>query len=217
MQFVRQMVYDPVLRLIHAWNGVLIVVLLGSGELAVHFRLEWSVAGLWQMHIWLGYGLLLGFVARLVWGFVGPGRACWPGLWQPTAWRAGLHRDGSRTWLALPADGRVPPMAALVYLVVYGAVFAMLVTGLVLAAINKGVGPLYDWLGFYFEIGEPFRETHEFLKNTLWAFLVLHVLAMIWHERRDGVPIAQGMISGFHYHPVTETDAQVSDPVEPSP
>ena len=71
----REQVYDPVLRLIHAWNGLVIVLLLASGQVAGRLDHAWPAATLWNLHMWLGYGLVLGFVARLIWGLSGPEHA----------------------------------------------------------------------------------------------------------------------------------------------
>ena len=90
----RQRVYDPLLRLIHAWNAVCIVGLIASAELDF---LAANVIGnefRWQMHVWLGYGLTVGLVARLVWGFTGPAHARWRDLWHPDEW-AGALRSAS--------------------------------------------------------------------------------------------------------------------------
>jgi Ni,Fe-hydrogenase I cytochrome b subunit len=79
-------VYDPVLRLLHWYNAVLIVSLLLSGMIAQ--RVEPGALSGWlhQQHGWLGAGLVLGLIGRLVWGLVGTHHARLSDLWHPAVW-----------------------------------------------------------------------------------------------------------------------------------
>jgi len=206
LKLSRRPLFDPILRTLHAWNGFFIVALLLTSAAADALWLEGSVVGLWRLHVWLGYGLLLGLVGRVVWSLVGPQRAGWAVLWQPKSWRqAWLLAWQDKRWLAWletrQKDGSAPPpAAALVYLISYGVLLISVLSGLVLVAVEYDSGPLRAVLGLAFAWGEVAQAWHEIGEKWFYLFLLLHFAAMIWHERREGVPVAQGMISGYYYH-----------------
>jgi cytochrome b len=192
----REYVYDPVLRAIHAWNGVLIVTLLMSSQLATRLELAWPAAAIWRLHLWLGYGLVLGLSARLTWFLVGARHARWHALWQPQAWRAALR---ARRFVVAPSTMGHHPLASAVYLLVYALLLIMAVSGLALAAIDQGTGPLIGWLGYAVHAKAWFRLPHEWLQYVFMTYIVAHIGALIVHERLHGVPLAQAMISGYQY------------------
>jgi Ni/Fe-hydrogenase 1 B-type cytochrome subunit len=192
----RVRVYDPVLRVIHAWNALNIVLLVITGQIADALELAWPAAALWHIHLWLGYALILGFSARLIWAFVGPDAARWRALWHPAAWYAGL-RD-KRFFTAPEALGHHPHASA-GYLVIYAALLTMAASGLALAAIDQGTGPLYALLGHAAELKASFRLPHDWLQYVFIVFIFAHLGALILHERRHGIPVAQAMVSGYQY------------------
>jgi cytochrome b len=192
----RARVYDPLLRIIHAWNAVLVVLLLASSQLATWLEFSWEVAALWRLHLWCGYLLFIGLVARLVWGIVGPSHARWSDLWHPRAWVEAVRR---RQFFTPPQAWGHHPLASLAYLAFYGLAWCLAITGLALAAIDQGVGPLYGVLGYAFELMSWFRRPHDWLEELIIAFAIAHLAALILHERRHGLPIAQAMVSGYQY------------------
>lgn len=197
----RARVYDPLLRIIHAWNALLVVLLLASSQLAAWLEFSWEVAALWRLHLWCGYLLFLGLVARLVWGIVGPPHARLSDLWRPAVWLEAVRK---RRFFSPPQAMGHHPMASLAYVMFYGMAWCMAVTGLALAAIDQGVGPLYDALGYAFESKAWFRTPHDWLEEFLLAFVIVHLAALILHERRHGIPIAQAMVSGYQYRKENE-------------
>ncbi len=192
----RTYVYDPVLRLIHAVNALLVVLLILTSQLATALEFSWEVAALWRLHLWCGYGLFLGLTARLVWGLTGPEHARWAALWQPKAWLDALRR---RAFFTPPQALGHHPVASLAYLVLYLLLVVMVCTGLALAAIDQGQGPLYAWLGDDLLRKPLFRTPHDWLEEWILAFVIVHLAALILHERRHGLPVAQAMVSGFQY------------------
>jgi cytochrome b len=192
----RDRVYDPVLRLIHAWNGLLIVLLLASGQLAEFLAYDWPAAGLWRLHLWLGYGLVLGLAARLLWGLAGPEHARWRDLWHPAAWRQAVRQ---RAGFTAPSRPGHHPLASGVYLLLYAVLLVMAASGLALAAIDQNTGPLYAWLGHDVFSKAFYRTPHEGLQYGILAFVLVHLAALVLHERRHGVPVAQAMVSGYQY------------------
>lgn len=214
LKLSRRPLFDPILRLLHAWNGFFIVALLLTRAAADLLWLEGSVVGLWRLHVWLGYGLLLGMVGRVVWGLVGPERARWRVLWQPNLWRPA--RLNTRFWTLAAVDNKAvdnkavnapPPLAALVYLISYVVLLVSVLSGLALVAIEFDSGPLRAVLGLAFVWSEPARTLHVIGEVWLYLFLIGHFAAMIWQERRDGVPVAQGMISGYCYQREAEDES----------
>lgn len=199
----RKKVYDPVLRSIHAWNALASVLLLLGGRTGEWMGYTPEAASLWFFHVWAGYGLLLGLVARATWGLAGPVHAGFAALWQPRAWRRMLR---TRELFSAATDwGHQAPAAAL-YLVFYLLLLGMAVTGLALAAIDQGSGPLYLWLGHEVTLKHLFREPHAWMGHAVLAFVVVHIALLIRHEVRHGVPLAQAMVSGFQYRKVDEEE-----------
>jgi cytochrome b561 len=78
----------------------------------------------------------------------------------------------------------------------------MAASGLALAAVEHGVGPLTPWLFDRTELEDLFEGPHEVLFLGVLAFIVVHIGAMLLHEWKDGVPVAQEMVSGYQYKKV---------------
>ncbi|MDW8324520.1 MAG: cytochrome b/b6 domain-containing protein [Burkholderiales bacterium] len=192
----RQRVYDPVLRLIHAWNALMVVLLLVSSQLAALLQHDWPVPALWRLHLWCGYLLFLGLTARLTWGLAGPRHARLTELWQPAAWLEALRE---RRFFVPPRRFGHHPPATLGYVGFYALAWLMVITGLGLAAIDQGVGPLYFVLGYDFLRTDWFRRPHDWLEELILAYVLLHLAALVLHERWHGVPMAQAMVSGYQY------------------
>jgi cytochrome b len=192
----REKVYDPVLRTIHAWNALAIVLLLLGGRVGEWLGYTPEAASLWRFHVWTGYGLVLGLVARATWGLAGPPHARISALWQPRAWWQALR---TRQVFAAPQEWGHHAPATAVYLLFYLVLFGMAATGLVLAAIEQGRGPLTFWFGHDVLLRHAFREPHEWMENAVLVFVVAHIAALILHEVRHGVPLAQAMVSGYQY------------------
>ncbi|MFZ5558869.1 MAG: cytochrome b/b6 domain-containing protein [Pseudomonadota bacterium] len=198
--YERRRVYDPLLRFMHAWNALAIVTLLATGwgsELFEHGALESTV---WTVHIYAGYGLILGLVARVTWGLVGPRHARFGDLWHWQTWKQALTR------LQLPDRNRWghDPVASAVYLAVYAALGVMAVSGLVLAAGEHTMGPLAGTLLDSVGLSELMEEPHEFLANAIAAFIGVHLAALWIHQRFGGIPVAQSMWSGEQLRPAAK-------------
>jgi Ni/Fe-hydrogenase 1 B-type cytochrome subunit len=201
----RRRTYDPALRILHWWNAGAIVTLLATGwgsELFEHGAGERLV---WDLHVYTGYGLIVGLVARLAWGLVGPRHARFADMWHPQAWRDLLRR------FKLPDSHRWghDPIASGVYLALYGMLAVMAVTGLALAATEFGMGPLAGGLLDQVWLAKLLEEPHEFLANFIAAFIVVHVGALWVHQRFGGIPVAQSMWTGVQVR-TTHADGKES-------
>jgi len=195
LTYRRQKVYDPALRLIHLWNGLAILFLMTTIWLSDLFEKGVGEDTVWQLHIYIGYALVVGVVARLAWGIVGPRHARFSDMWHPTAWwNAARHFNLQ----AKPRFGH-NTLASGVYLLVYVLLVVMAATGLGLAAVEHSTGPLNAWIGDMPWLKEVFEEPHELIYNLLLGFVVIHIAALIWHEHKDKTPLAQAMVTGYQY------------------
>ncbi|MFZ5512412.1 MAG: cytochrome b/b6 domain-containing protein [Pseudomonadota bacterium] len=193
----RRKVYDPLLRLIHAWNALAILGLLATALLAEAFEHDGPEQGIWDAHISFGYALVIGLVARLTWGLVGPATARFSDMWHPAAWKRALSR------LRLPRSTRYghDEAASLAYLALYGVLALMAASGLALAAIEQGRGPLTAWLAEGSWLEDLFEAPHEALAWAVGGFILLHFAGLFYHARIEGIPTARSMLTGFQYRP----------------
>jgi Ni/Fe-hydrogenase 1 B-type cytochrome subunit len=196
--FSRHRVYDPVLRLLHWFNAVVIVLLLLSGMIA-----QWIEPGalsgwLHQQHGWLGAGLVLGLVGRLVWGLVGTNHARLSDLWHPTVW---LESWRSRLFFSAPQRPGHHPAASLAYLLLYGLLLVLAISGLMLLAIAQGIGPFAPWLGWHAAYAAILTLPHQVAGYAVLGFVVLHLAALWLHGHFHRIPVAQSMITGVQYLP----------------
>lgn len=192
----RAKVYDPVLRMLHACNGLAILLLVATSLAAAALEFAPEAATLWRLHVWCGYALAIGLAGRLAWGLHGPEHARLGAFWQWRAWWTALR---ARRLFTEPEGYGHHPLAAGVYLAFYLVILALLVTGLALAAIEQGRGPLVEWLGHDVTRKALFKRPHDLLEEFVWVFIVLHLAALVLHESRHGVPVAQAMVSGYQY------------------
>ena len=192
-------VYDPLLRTLH-WGIVgSVVALIATSQLAELFEDGPVEDALWQGHVFSGYVLTSVLAARLLWGLVGPASARWRDLWHPAAWRGMLR-------LAWPAK-RVghDAAASLGYLAVYGLLALMVLTGLGLAGVEFGAGPLGASLNGARSIGKLLEEPHEAGFALILGFIALHLGALVFHQWR-GERVAQSMVTGRQYPEAEEAD-----------
>lgn len=190
-------VYDPALRFMHAWIASMLVALLATAWVADIFERGPNEAMVWDAHIVLGYGLIVGLVMRVLWGIVGPRHARFSDLWHPEVWL-----DVARSW-RIRASQRFGhnELASLAYLGVYALLFAMAATGLALAAIEHGVGPLSGWLADAVWLKKLFKEPHEAMATVLALFVGVHLVALVVHERLERNHLARSMLTGIQFRP----------------
>lgn len=183
-------VYDPVLRLLHGANAVLIVLLGLGGVVADTLSPGPATAWLHATHGVLGAALVAGLLGRLVWGWVGPADARWRDLWHPTVWRTELAKGRLFT---PPQRAGHHPNASLIYLLVYGLLLALAASGLVLLASAQGVGPLAGALAWDARLGSLLRDPHRWAGWAVLGFVFLHLSALVLHARLHRVPVARSM------------------------
>lgn len=199
--YQRKKVYDPILRLLHLWNGLAILFLMTTIWLSDLFEKGVGEKTLWQFHIYIGYALVVGIVARLAWGIVGPRHARFSDMWHPAAWWDAVRNFNLQ---AKPRFGH-NTLASGAYLLVYVLLITMAATGLGLAAVEHSMGPLTNWISDMPWLEDIFEEPHEIIYYFLMGFVVIHIAALIWHEYKDKTPLAQAMVTGYQYE-VKQTD-----------
>jgi cytochrome b len=204
--YQRQKVYDPALRLIHLWNGLAILFLMTTIWLSDLFDKGVGEKSLWQLHIYIGYALVVGIVARLVWGIVGPSHARFSDMWHPIVWWDAVRNFNLQ---AKPRFGH-NTLASGAYLLVYLLLITMAITGLSLAAIEHSMGPFDAWIGDMPWLKEIVNEPHEIIYYFLMGFVVVHIAALIWHEYKDKTPLAQAMVTGYQYE-VEQNNLNIGD------
>ena len=196
MKLIREKVYDPILRVIHLWFALAILLLILTSQVADWVALTPTATVLWRLHVWIGYALILGLAARICWSLYGTKYAHWRHLWT---WRAWLAAVRNRTLFTPPMGFGHHPLATAAYLALYLVCLVQAVTGLALAAIEQGQGPLTAWLGHDLILKSWFMVPHDWLGDVVIAFIVAHIAALILHEVRHGIPLAQAMVSGYQY------------------
>lgn len=204
--YQRQQVYDPALRLIHLWNGLAILFLMTTIWLSDLFEKGVGEKTLWQLHIYIGYALVLGIVTRLVWGIVGPRHARFSDMWHPIVWWDAVRNFNLQ---AKPRFGH-NTLASGAYLLVYLLLITMAITGLSLAAIEHSMGPFDAWIGDMPWLKEIVKKPHEIIYYFLMGFVVVHIAALIWHEYKDKTPLAQAMVTGYQYE-VEQNNLNIGD------
>lgn len=201
---VRERVYDPLLRLIHAWNAVAIVALMATGFGAELLEDGPYEATLWTAHVYAGYALVVGLAARLAWGLVGPRSARLSDLWHPQAWAAALRTRRSPTRSEPGHD----PLASIVFLALYALLLVMAASGLALAAIEQGMGPLAGSFLDTSRLEDFFGEPHEAVALAVAGLVGLHMAALIYHQFIEKRPTAQAMLTGNQYRAVEPSGAR---------
>lgn len=204
----REKVYDPILRIIHAWNALAIILLLLGAQIAKWLAWTPEAVFLWRFHVWIGYALLVGLVARLLWGLNGPSHARLGALWQWRAWRDAAH---ARQLFGKPEGWGHHAVASAVYLLLYLLLAVMVVSGLMLTAVTQGAGPLAPWFGHAVDLKYWLRMPHDYLEEVVLGFVLIHLAALVLHEMRHGIPVAQAMVSGYQYRELEHEEQEKID------
>jgi cytochrome b len=199
MNYERRQTYEPILRICHSLIALTSVGLIASAWAAQFFFEEGIFRkSFWVVHVFLGYALGLTLAVRILWGTVGPQSARWSALIHTSAWlQVFKKRKLSATW-----EWGHHPYASAAYLLLYLAMVLLAGTGLPLAAIEHNMGPLAPQLFDELKFEESLSTAHEFLSWFVFIFVVAHIWAIVRHEKIDGTPIAQSMISGYQYREI---------------
>lgn len=189
-------VYDGTLRLLHALLAFSSIFLIVTGLYATNQPPGSQKIAVWMLHIMAAKVLSCTIILRIIWALVGTKWAMWSELWH---WRTWIRFLQDRKYRNHDFKTGHDPYAALVYLGFYTITILMILSGWMLAGIIHGIGPLAEQL--FDEVGrqEILQISHEVGFWLVSLFIAVHLAALIYHEKRRGRPIAQGMVSGYQY------------------
>ncbi len=204
ISYRRTRVYDPFLRVLHWGIALSIISLIGTILIQkLHlFEPGMQRATIWAVHVYTGYVFATSVALRVIWGIIGPKHARFSQMWHFRLWINALQ--------TLIRERRLPqtteanhfghdPLASAIYLLMYIVFIGMGTSGLLLAGMAQDMGPFSASAPANFPLEHTIEELHEFGFNVILGFIFAHIAALIWHEKRDHLPLAQSMISGYQY------------------
>jgi Ni/Fe-hydrogenase 1 B-type cytochrome subunit len=209
-------VYEAPVRLWHWVNALSILTLaitgylIGSPPPSVHGEAAFSFVFGWirYLHFAAAYLLIVGFVLRVYWAFVGNSHAkqiFLPPVWRGRFWKELLHEV---KWYAMIAKAPLKysghnPLATLVMHVmfVWGIAF-MIITGLALYGEGKGMGSWqYDyfssWVIALFGQSQDVHTWHHLGMWVIITFAIIHIYAAVREDIMSRQSIISSMFSGW--------------------
>lgn len=202
--FIKKYIYDYVIRILHWGIAMSSVFLIVTGLYAERLEPGAHQAALWVLHIQCGKVLTVSFIARLVWGVAGTNTSSFRQFWHPSVWLKAI-----RTWRYRFDEEKFghDPFASLSYIYFYSALLLVVISGWTLAGMIHAIGPLADELFDDLQYQPTVLEIHEWGFWLIVVFIVLHIGALIFHEKFHGVPVAQSMISGYQFRKQKEVNS----------
>lgn len=219
-------VYQSAVRLWHWANAFAILVLcvtgylIGSpppsvgGEASFSFLFGW----IRYLHFSAAYILIVGFLFRVYWAFVGNEHAKQifaPPVWKAQFWTEVLHEVKWYAMLTSEPKKYVGhnPLAALSMhiLFVWGTIF-MIVTGLALYGEGTGMGSWqFDWFSSWvIPLFGQSQDVHTFHHLGMWViicFVIIHIYAAVREDIMSRQSIISSMFSGWRiFHDSRPTD-----------
>lgn len=195
-RFKKIYVYDATLRLLHALLAFSSTFLIVTGLYAANQDPGAQKIAVWMLHVWAAKVLSCTIILRVIWALVGTKWAMWSEFWH---WRTWVRFLRDRKYRHHDFKTGHDPYAALAYLGFYTLTIGMILTGWMLAGIIHGVGPLAARLFDQVDQLEILQASHQIGFWLVSLFITVHLGALIYHEKRRGRPLAQGMVSGYQY------------------
>jgi len=173
-------VWDPFIRFFH-WSIV------------TAFTIAYLIENPLTVHVWAGYAIGVLIVARVIWGFVGPGHARFSDFIYSPAASLRYLRDligfHAKRYL-----GHSPGGAAMVFtLLVFLA--ATVATGLVVYGGDQGAGPLAGMFGK--DTGEAVEEVHDVIANITLTLVFFHLAGVALASFAHHENLVRAMITGL--------------------
>ncbi len=209
-------VYEAPVRLWHWINALCILALcitgylIGSPPPAVGGEASFSFLFGWirYIHFSAAYILIIGFLLRIYWAFVGNSHAkeiFLPPVWKAVFWEEMLHEV--KWYLMLTSEPKKyaghNPLATLVMhiMFVWGLVF-MIVTGLALYGEGTGMGSWqYDWFSSWviplFGQSQDVHTWHHLFMWVIICFAIVHIYAAVREDIMSRQSIISSMFSGW--------------------
>ena len=209
-------VYEAPLRLWHWINAICIGILaltgwlIGSppptmpGEASDHFLLGYIRFA----HFAAGYILIVGFLFRIYWAFVGNeharqiflppifNRAWWGGVWHEVKWYAFAAREPRKY------TGHNPlATLAMHIMLIWGMIF-MIVTGFALYGEGTGMGTwqyelFSSWVIPLFGQSQDVHSWHHLGMWLILCFVIIHIYVAIREDIMSRQSLVSTMISGW--------------------
>lgn len=161
-------VWDLGVRLFH-WSLALLII--------VNLIIGGDEAGLYGLHVWLGYAAGLLVVFRVLWGLVGSPRARFSDFIVSP--RRALAYGGELLRGRVSPHAGHTPLGGYMILALLATVLAQVATG-ILAAQHQ------HWA----------KEVHEILVSLFWVLIALHLGGVLLHSWRARDNIVRPMITG---------------------
>jgi Ni/Fe-hydrogenase 1 B-type cytochrome subunit len=198
-ELTRKKIYDPFLRILHAWNGICVFLLILT-MIFKEFMEETPHAKeiIYTAHIYIGIGLSGGILLRLIWGFIGTEHAKIKNFFFLKDWIQLIKKRKIDTNMSWGHD----KYASFAYLTVYLVLIYQAITGLIFSARFFAIGP-FSYFVLQSDAKSPIlhelKEIHEFFFYVLILYIIVHVGMIYIHEKKNKFPIAQSMFSGYQY------------------
>ena len=192
------------------------------------------------VHVWIGYAFALNLLWRLIWAFIGGPHARWrailpggPGYMNElSAYITDVKSGRPRQYLGHNPLGRIA-VTLLLFLLVTQAV-----TGLVLAGTDLFYPPIGSWIAAWIAgsgvdpatlmpyaketydtvayeamraFRKPFITVHYYGFYTLLGLILIHILAVVMTELREGGNLISAMFSGKKVLDQTPADLTEED------
>lgn len=203
----RRYVWQTPVRLVH-WTLVLCLAFLGSTGWYIHapFLLpgEHTMATARLVHLVAGFCFTSALMVRAWWFLAGNRYANWRAyaLLTPRQWRGLVHTLQHYAFLKGPFQGvGHNPLAASVYLGLYGLMALEAFTGLVLFARGYHSGLLDAALGWPLPlVGEPIlRLVHFGLMFVFLCFVLNHLYLVVLLARDEGNGLVDSIVTGWKF------------------
>lgn len=178
-----------------------------------------------EFHVWFGYVMTLNLLWRIVWGFIGSRFSRWNAtlpfghgyIAELRAYLKSLRSESPRHYLGHNPLGRLMVLTLLVLLLIQA------ITGLVLAGTDLYWPPLGAWIAEWVAptgvdpstllpgdktmvdtaaweamraFRKPYITLHELVFYLLSAAIVVHIVAVVVAELREGTGMVSAMIHG---------------------
>lgn len=209
-------VYEAPVRIWHWVNAFAIFALIGTGYLigspppAVGGEASSSFLFGWIrfLHFSAAYVLLVGFLFRLYWAFVGNKHAkqvFLPPVWKGRFWKELFHEAG---WYAMVVktpmkyEGHNPLATFVMHIMfVWFAIF-MIVTGLALYGEGTGMGSWQHTLfsSWVIPLFGQSQDVHTWHHLGMWGivcFIIIHIYAAVREDIMSRQSIISSMFSGW--------------------
>lgn len=209
-------VYEAPLRLWHWINALSIIVLcvtgyfIGSplptvaGEASDHYVMGYIRFA----HFAAAYIMIVGFVFRIYWAFVGNEHAreiflppihrknFWEGVWHEMKWYAFAAKEPKKYTAHNPLA-----VLAMHFMIVWGSLF-MIVTGLALYGEGTGMDSwqftlFSSWVIPLFGQSQDVHTYHHLVMWVIITFIIVHIYAAIREDVMSRQSIVSTMISGW--------------------